>query len=367
MAVDNPYTGGVSSLEDLARHRSLARNMRIAAKEAAGSRRQAYNVNSASEPMWETQARMRERMAWESAKHLRDKTGDPLSRKSLKDEFTVVRDSAATLQDVADEMHLSHERANHKTPFGGAYEPSTVLSGLSLYTVAQNAMNRLFYNTDNRKHRPSEAKTVAVTAPPVATPSPNSTKKNDASTTLPALGGTTLDSLTAKPTPKSEEKKAPAASPIPVTPDLYISRVIYGWLGKNLTQGDIDVDLTEVYNLGISKADQELYRKSYKTPTAIKSKPLGLHLLLDGKYDPDNPATQAYKISVEGTTYNKEKGTIALSLRAGKAKFDATCPFNPKTMVWQADGTVKIYPSEQARKNAEATAKSAVELSEQLS
>jgi hypothetical protein len=119
--------------------------------------------------------------------------------------------------------------------------------------------------------------------------------------------------------------------------------------------------------LGISKADQEQYRKSYKTPTAIKDKSLGLHMLLDGKYDPDNPATQAYKISVKGTTYNKEKGTITLSLRAGKTKFDATCPFNPKTMVWQADGTVKIYPSEQARKNEEATAKSAVELSEQLS
>lgn len=359
MAVDNPYTGGVSSLGDLARHRSLARNMRIAAKEAADSRRQAYNVNSASEPMWETQARLRDRMMWESAKHLKGKDGGKLSKRDLDDELTVVRDQATTLQDIADEAHLAHERSHYRLPFGGIYEPSRVLDGKTLYTVAQNAMARLFYDTGNRKSSPSEMKTVAVDKP-ASKPDTGkkSSKSNQEPAALPPLGGKELDSLVAKP----EAKKKPAEAPAePIPPALWTDHLLRGWMGKGLTQGDIDVDLSQLFKAGYSPADQEWYLKSYKDPKS-RGKSLESHILLSGKYDPENSAPQIYKLHVDGTTYDRKANGVILKLRAGNRTWSVFREFNPNTMVWQADGSVKIYPSAQALRDAQSTEKAAADV-----
>lgn len=336
MAVDNPYTGGKSSLEDLARMRSLKRSFAIAHKEGQENVRRARNVNDAADPSWEVSQRLRDRMAKTLASYV------------PRDMFASV-DAARSGEDLVSEELLLARSA------GYGMQENVSLSA----RAARKLEKRL------------AARGLSVLETPSATSSTAAIQYADS-----AMGAL----FKKKPTPASEEKAKPASpgasvpgglaqltSPdkINVTPTAaaedYDDDVLVGLATKVAAKTLPSFTADDIFN-GLSQSQRELYT----TGAGGKSAPRVVSFLRRYGRNKNNGRTKdapsfTYDSKAHPARFTKD-GRIAIPIISnGKVCFRALTPYNPAIMTDYGDYGVKIYanPAEKSAYEASLVAASA--------
>lgn len=333
MAVDNPYTGGKSSLEDLARMRSLKRSFAIAHKEGQENVRRARNVNDAADPSWEVSQRLRDRMTKEVAKNLTSPMLDPDNKGAsaiVGDELQLARvggglEQQSRLSDAV-KFRLS-TRLNKTLEHLG---PSVTTSSNTAVHFAGRVMKRLFGKSEVT---PSEAKIKA--APFKATPpAPVETKPLVA---LQQLGSAT-------PNMNSPESTKPVT--LPQLTGKVLSDAVFNMMskGSSFTMEDIYGSLTD--------AQKNEYTALFGKD-AGKPKDGSMQALFSAGYKPNSNG----KFSDKLTAKSLRSGDNVIVTIKRKDKDFATIiyQFNGTRMETLPDGSVKFWDSEQNKADHDAT------------